>query len=174
MIHVRALDPRDAAAYRELRLYAVKTEGELFGPWYEDELAFPPEYWTDRVMETPERCLFGLFDTFRLVGSMSVRRHEADPSGKTALWSAAFIHRDYRGQGHGEDLYSAREAWTIDHGYTTVAVMVHADNARSTEIIVKRGAVRVSSELNAWPGRHKGPWHWYHLALSQAATMRVA
>jgi RimJ/RimL family protein N-acetyltransferase len=162
---VRELNEDDWSLYRELRLHALETEGEWFGPTYETEKEYPISDWRHRCQSSPTQCLFGLFDREKLVGAFSARRWEEDPTGNTALWGAAYVRPEYRGKGYARDLYIARTAWTKDHGFQSAMLFIRKGNKRSTEIHSKHGAIYEKTEEMSWPGRPSSTWHWYKVPL---------
>ena len=88
---VRVLDVSDTEAFRKLRLYALKTEGESLGPAYEDEVTMSYAQWKERVTPTDDMHWFGLFDRNKLIGVMRIAPWDEDASGSTALWGGAYL-----------------------------------------------------------------------------------
>ena len=71
-LSVRQLGKGDAAAFRAIRLRALREEGEKFGPTFEAEAGLPYEEWVNRVTPTEDTRIFGLFDGEDLAGIMRV------------------------------------------------------------------------------------------------------
>jgi ribosomal protein S18 acetylase RimI-like enzyme len=63
---IRRLQPSDAAAYRTVRLDALRLYPEVFGSSYEEEAQYPLEEFA-RFLSPPDTVL-GAFDADRLVG----------------------------------------------------------------------------------------------------------
>jgi RimJ/RimL family protein N-acetyltransferase len=164
---VRKLTASDSAAFKAIRLEALAHEGHLFGPTYEKESAIADEHWwRERCTETPESCMFGLFDKSNtLIGIMGVKSWEKDATGETAVWWTAFVRKaGYRGRGLAAQLYAEREAWTKAR-YQRVRILIRESNVRAIAIHEKHGAVHTQTELIDWPGRPTVPWRWYEKQL---------
>lgn len=164
---VRKLNANDSAAFKVIRLEALKNEGHLFGPTYEKENAIlDDQWWRERCTETLESCMFGLFDkSNRLIGIMGVKKWETDETEETAVWWTAFVRKEgYRGHGFAAKLYEEREKWTKKR-FKRVKFLILESNARSIAIHEKRGAVHTHTELMEWPSRPTVPWRWYEKQL---------
>jgi GNAT superfamily N-acetyltransferase len=146
MMHARPLTPHDAPACRDLRLYALRTEEGAFSSTFAKETKFTTQEWADLCTETPDKCLFGLFDDMKLAGVLLAKKWEKDIAGKTVYWGYAYIHPAYRGRGEGKSLYALREAWSIEHGFSRAVFNFFAHNKRSMEIHISRGAKPTHSE----------------------------
>ena len=173
---VRVLDANDTNAFRFLRLHALKTEGELLGPAYEDEITMSYEQWKERVTPTEDMHCFGLFDRHNLVGVMRVAPWEGDVSGSTALWGGAYLKSEYRGQNLAKPLYMEREKWTLAHPvYTSAVLFIKHDNDRSKAIHLRHGAELMFNRNMEWPHREPAVWNWYRVNfVKQEAAQLVA
>lgn len=180
-LSVRVLGPDDTGAFRALRLHALKTEGELFGPTFENEIVLPHEEWEARVTPTPDIRVFGLFDDDRdglLVGFMRVgpwNKPGEDPSGQTALLGQAYVSHDYRnrrdadGQKLSAPLYAARDAWTRTR-YKAAVTFIREDNQHSQAPHIKHGAKLLFQRVMDWPDRPPVLWNFYRIEFTQAAA----
>jgi hypothetical protein len=183
-LSVRELGPDNASAFRALRLHALKTEGELFGPTYENEVALSHDEWVARVTPTPDIRVFGLFDNDRngmLAGFMRAgpwNKPDEDPSGQTALWGQAYVLPSYRnrrdedGQKLSAPLYAARAAWTQTR-YKAAVTFIREDNERSQAPHVKHGAELAFKRIIPWPNREPVSWNFYRVEFTQAAAATV-
>lgn len=164
---VRVLNAGDGNAFRAIRLEALKNEGQLFGPTYENENAVTDTgWWNERCTETKESCFFGLFANGDLIGIMGAKKWAQDDKGETALWWSAFLKKEYRSQGLATPLYEAREQWTIEHQFKRAVFFILDGNQRSMDIHEKQGAQYTSTELMEWPDRPTLPWRWYEKRLA--------
>jgi GNAT superfamily N-acetyltransferase len=172
VLAARELGPEDVEAFRAIRLEALRTEGELFGPTYEREVALSYEEWTRRVTPTVDTRVFGLFRQRELVGIMRAMPWDEDPMGCTALWGAAYVKPKYRGQGLAMPLYAAREKWTRDHPeYTSAVLFIRQDNKRSQELHLKHGAKLMCERIMNWPDREPAAWNFYRVDFRKAEAL---
>ncbi len=87
-IHIRQLAPSEAAAYREIRLEALRCTPEAFGSTFEAESARPLERFTERLTTSP---VFGAFLNAELVGIAGfMQREGAKDAHKGMLWACTF------------------------------------------------------------------------------------
>lgn len=87
-IHIRRLAPSESAAYREIRLEALRCRPEAFGSTFDVESARPFEQFTERVMNCP---VFGAFRKGELVGVAGFKGREgAKDAHKGMLWACTF------------------------------------------------------------------------------------
>jgi len=163
-LKVRELQPGDALQLAVLRLEALQNEGELFGPLFETEDKLTDADWKARASPSGKSTVFGLFDNNKLVGMMTAKPWEGDPSGRTVLWCQAYVSPSYRGNKYAKPLYMAREEWSRER-YDEAVCFIHELNKHSQEIHERNGAVRVRSEIMHWPGRSPSNWHWYSKKL---------
>jgi RimJ/RimL family protein N-acetyltransferase len=160
-ITVRTLNESDATALRNIRLYCLKTEGELMGPTYESEASKSLAEWRDAARETADKALFGMYDGDRLIGIMRAMRYD----DQTALWGMTYVLPEYRGAGLSAPLYQARQEWSARR-YKRAVFFIRADNKRSRDIHLKHGARFVETRPNSWPDRPPIMWNWYEVRLS--------
>jgi RimJ/RimL family protein N-acetyltransferase len=174
-ITVRILTADDGAAFRNVRLEALKREGELFGPTFDNESKKTPQQWSDEAAATPDKAIFGLFHGQQLIGITRAKRDDDDPTGATTLWGATYLKPAYRGQGIAAGLYRARMEWTQQHPrYTTARCFILPDNLRSIHNIEQQGAVLTASKPIDWPDRPARDWNWYEIPIVKEARRAVA
>lgn len=162
----RALNPADADAFRTLRLETLISYGEVFAKYYENMVERPADFWAEFCTETPDKCLFGLFDAGRLVGVMGVEKWERDKKERTALWTYAYLQPAYRGQKNAQSLYAAREDWTKNKGgYKRAVLSILEERGRSIDIHAKNGARFLFAESLQWYDGPAATWHWYEKIL---------
>jgi ribosomal protein S18 acetylase RimI-like enzyme len=103
-IHVRRLAPSEGAAYREIRLEALRTNPEAFGSTYEVESVRPLEHFSERVASCP---VFGAFRGTEIVGMAGfLGREGAKDAHKGYLWGM-YVRSDARNAGVGRKLVEA-------------------------------------------------------------------
>ena len=64
-VQIRRLGPLEGAAYREIRLEALRSSPEAFGSTFEAESVRPLEHFSERVAQCP---VFGAFRDAQIVG----------------------------------------------------------------------------------------------------------
>src|ERR1700733_6534128 len=104
-VAIRALEPREAAAWRELRLQALREDGAAFLGSYEDEAAKPVEDVAKRLGSThAATAVFGAFDGDALVGSVGIGRWAPIKARHRAILWGMYVAPTHRRGGVGEAL----------------------------------------------------------------------
>jgi RimJ/RimL family protein N-acetyltransferase len=144
-IQIRQLDPSEAAAYREIRLEALRLSPEAFGSTLEAESARPLERFTERVTTCP---VFGAFRDTELVGVAGfMRREGAKDAHKGMLWGM-YVRAGSRNAGIGRRLAEA----VIDYARQCVELIqlvVVSDNAAARRLYANLGFVEYGIERKA-------------------------
>jgi RimJ/RimL family protein N-acetyltransferase len=150
-IRARPLHQSDWAAFRDLRLEALRTEPGKFAASYGDEAPKPPEDW-QTIVAGPTHQVFGLFDQTRLIGITAVFTWRDDPTGETAILAMSFIVPEYRGHGRSKLLYEARLDWVrAQPQFRRVVVSHRASNDISRRAIQRHGFVFWKRAERTWP-----------------------
>ncbi len=103
-IQIRRLDASEAAAYREIRLQALRRNPEAFGSTFAAESLRPLERFTERVTSCP---VLGAFWNDALVGMAGfMRREGAKDAHKGMLWGM-YVQAGSRKAGVGRRLAEA-------------------------------------------------------------------
>ncbi len=110
---VRRLRADDWAAYRNLRLRALRTDPIAFGSSYAQEAAFPEQVWKERATaganSSSQSTWVGEAPEGNLVGSITVVRTEAS-FGVFGMW----VEPGHRAQGLGRVLLRTALRWAHD------------------------------------------------------------
>lgn len=167
-LKVRPLIKSDAQQFADLRLQALRNEGELFGVTYDSEKNLTLSDWEGRLEQSEKSTIFGLFQENKLVGIMSAKPWREDQTGQTVLWCQAYISPAYRGKGHAQKIYDARKEWSQTR-YSKAICYIRDENLQSTNIHVSNGGRLIKSEMITWPGYPPSLWHFYETNLSQNA-----
>jgi RimJ/RimL family protein N-acetyltransferase len=150
-VTVRALEPDDWRALRELRLHALRTEPGVFFSTHAAEAALDDAEWRRRTAGEDHQA-FGAFDGERLVGITGVVTARDDPSGASAMLVMSYLLPEYRGRGLSSRFYEARLAWVRDRSrYARVVVSHRRSNEPSRRAIRRFGFVAVDAVSTTWP-----------------------
>ena len=104
-MQVRLLLPADAAAYRAVRLLALKESPPAFGSLPEDEPDLSQT--AARLAASDDRCFFGAFVGGQLVGVVRLSRYEAPNEKHRAYLGGLFVLPAFRRTGCGRALVLA-------------------------------------------------------------------
>ena len=103
-IQIRRLAPSEGAAYREIRLEALRLNAEAFGSTFEVESVRPLEHFSERVAGCP---VFGAFRDAEIVGMAGfLRREGIKDAHKGYLWGM-YVRAGARNAGIGRKLAEA-------------------------------------------------------------------
>jgi len=150
-VHVRALGPDEWEAFRDMRLFALRTEPGVFLSPYEKEAAQTPDEWRARLSRDAGQA-FGLFDGAKLIGITGVDTWRHDPTGRTAVFFMSFIVPEYRRRGFSRLLYEARLAWVAEQPHFEKIVVSHrVGNEISAKANRPFGFAFVRTETKSWP-----------------------
>jgi ribosomal protein S18 acetylase RimI-like enzyme len=117
---IRLLGPADAAAYRSLRLQALRDHPEAFGASHEDEAARSLETTARRLDAGPLNCVFGAFSAENLVGTAGfIVPDRSAKSRHKGLLVGVHVAPPHRGHGLGSALVTA----VIDHARAHVVLL---------------------------------------------------
>ena len=103
-IQIRRLTPSEGAAYREIRLEALRLNPESFGSTFEAERTRPLAHFSERVAGCP---VFGAFRDAEIVGMAGfLGREGAKDAHKGYLWGM-YVRAGARNAGVGRKLAEA-------------------------------------------------------------------
>ena len=144
-IHVRRLAPSEGAAYREIRVEALRLNPESFGSTFEAESVRPLEHFSERVASCP---VFGAFRGAEIVGMAGfLGRAGAKDAHKGYLWGM-YVRADSRNAGVGRKLAEV----VIDHARQHVEVLqldVVSENEAARRLYASLGFVEYGIERKA-------------------------
>ncbi len=117
---MRPLTAADAAAYRPLRLQALREHPEAFGASHEDEAARSLEMTAKRLDGGPLNCVFGAFAGEKLIATAGFIVPDRSPKSRhKGLLVGVHVAPVHRGHGLGRALVKA----VIDHARAHVVLL---------------------------------------------------
>ena len=130
---IRRLAASDWAAFREIRLTALRDAPEAFGSTASDAERLDEAEWRRRV---EGRAVFLAEVASQRVGL--VAGIGGDQPGEAELISM-WVTRAWRGHGVGDRLVEAVLAWAADEGFTSVRLWVSKGNIRAERLYTRHG-----------------------------------
>ena len=144
-IQIRRLAPSEGAAYREIRLEALRLNPEAFGSTYEAESVRPLAHFSERVASCP---VFGAFSGVEIVGMVGfLGREGAKDAHKGYLWGM-YVQPGARNAGVGRKLAEA----VIDYARQNVEILqlnVVSENEAARQLYASLGFVEYGIERKA-------------------------
>jgi RimJ/RimL family protein N-acetyltransferase len=148
---IRPLEAADWERFRDIRLFALRTERGVFSSSYEREVEFAPEEWQKRLVDPGQRA-FGLFDDAVLIGITGVVTAREDRTASTALLVMSYIRPEHRGQGLSALFYEARLDWIkAQPQFSRVLVSHRESNEASRRANQRYGFAVVHRVPRSWP-----------------------
>lgn len=146
---IRPLTAADAAAYRALRLQALRDHPQAFGASYEDEAARSLEMTAQRLDAGATNCVFGAFAGLDLVGTAGFIVPDGSAKSRhKGLLVGVHVAPSHRGRAIGRALVAA----VIDHARGHVVLLqaaVGIDNAPALRLYESLGFRRYGLEEKA-------------------------
>jgi RimJ/RimL family protein N-acetyltransferase len=124
-ISIRQAVESDAAAYRELRLEALRNHPGAFTHDYDTYKEKPLSYWEERLSElSHENMIFFAVHEERLVGMCGILRGTSKKSQHNSLITGVYVQPAWRGQRIAGTLIEACIAWAQVLGTTVIRLAV--------------------------------------------------
>jgi GNAT superfamily N-acetyltransferase len=130
---LRRLAPADWAAFREIRLAALRDAPEAFGSTQAEAQTLEEQEWRRRL---EQRAVFIAEVASQRVGLAA--GIGADQPGEAELISM-WVTPAWRGQGVGDRLVEAVLSWAAGEGFTSVRLWVAQGNARAERLYARLG-----------------------------------
>lgn len=140
-ITYKILTPADAAAYRLIRLEALRLFADNFGSNYAEEKAKPKLAFEGFIeQQTPGRFIAGAFDNGELIGICGFARDESFKSNHKGLVIQMYVRQKYSGRGVGRQLLQTviQRAFTIP-GVEQLILGVITTNTSAIKLYEKVG-----------------------------------
>jgi RimJ/RimL family protein N-acetyltransferase len=141
-ITIRPTCEEDAAAYRELRLEALRTHPEAFGGSYEEGLTRPIERWQQNTRDGAGTSLGVTYVAEAggaLVGMTGIYRDDSAKMGhRGSIWGV-YVRPDWRGAGIADALIGACVGWAREKQLRLITLAVVTTNAAAIRCYVRCG-----------------------------------
>jgi GNAT superfamily N-acetyltransferase len=149
---IRLLDPRDAAAYRQLRLRALEESPTAFSASLADEAGRSMEEIAARVTPAGDgsKCVFGAFVDAQLAGMLTFVRPTRPKLMHCAEFAGMIVAPEFRLRGIGGALVDAGLAHArTSRGVRQVKLTVNAGNVPARSLYESRGFMCFGTEPDA-------------------------
>lgn len=128
-IVLRRARPEDAAAYRELRLEALRTHPTAFGADYGESARRPDNYWDERLqIDNEEEALFLAEYEGELIGMTGIYRSLSPRHRHQAMVWGVYVRDGWRGLRIAEALIRNCLEWARQKGVVIAKLGVEANN----------------------------------------------
>jgi ribosomal protein S18 acetylase RimI-like enzyme len=101
------LEEGDAAAFRTVRLRALREDPDAYGSSYAEQVDRPLSYFEERVRSTDLRVTFGAFAGETLIGTVTFTRESGAKDRHKGVITTMYVAPEGRGQGLGRALLLA-------------------------------------------------------------------
>ena len=130
---LRRLAPADWAAFREIRLAALRDAPEAFGSTAAEAQMLGEQEWRRRLVQ---RTVFMAEAANQRVGLVAgIGRARPGEAELVSMWVAPA----WRGRGVGDRLVEAVLAWAAGEGFTSVRLWVANGNTRAERLYARHG-----------------------------------
>jgi RimJ/RimL family protein N-acetyltransferase len=149
-MHVRTLQPEDAAEYQALRLRGLAEAPSAFASSYEEEVNTPVAEIASRLQPKDSGAIFGAFAEDKLVGLAGVQRESMTKLRHKAYLWGMYVSPEFRGGGAGVLLleHALPYAWR-SLGVLQVNLGVHTENLRAIALYRRLGFSVWGTEVGA-------------------------
>lgn len=151
---LRALTPKDVIEYRDLRLRALREWPPAFGTPAEEEEKLSLKEFSERLVETKDRCLIGAFDEEVLVGSVRLSRYESGNEFHRAYVAGLYVMPERRKLGYGRALFTQAVARArLDGVLRRLNLTVVAEQKSAVALYASLGFVSYGVEKEVFQAR---------------------
>jgi ribosomal protein S18 acetylase RimI-like enzyme len=149
MYVVRPLEPRDAEAYRRIRLDALRLYPEAFGAAYEDEVQLDVAQFAERLA-APGLTRFGGFAQAELVGLVGLQIPAGAKERHKAHLFSMYVDAAHRRGGLAQQLVEAVIAGARDAGAILLQLSVTVGNVAAQRLYRRMGFAVYGVERRAY------------------------
>jgi RimJ/RimL family protein N-acetyltransferase len=137
---VRMLGPDDLAAFRRIRLEALRTEPAAFASTAADWEALSDDEWLARLTSGP---VFAAFRGNEAVGLMGLRRERSRKTAHRATIIMVYVRQSERGTGVAAKLLRCLTEHARDIGVRQLELAVSAENPQAIRYYEREGFARI-------------------------------
>jgi ribosomal protein S18 acetylase RimI-like enzyme len=146
-VDIRELDEADAAAFRAVRLRALRECPTAFASSYEEECEAPPEFWAQRAKPTERAAVLGAWVDAQLIGITGIRREERRKLEHRASVVSVYVSPESRRRRIARQLLDAAVARGFAmSGVRQVQLTVNVSNAPAIRLYRSAGFRQISVE----------------------------
>ncbi len=141
-VAIRTAREEDAAAYRDLRLEALRNHPEAFSADYAENLAQPMSYWTERLAfnSTDSAHMIYFADHHeQLIGMCGISRTNSPKVQHSAMIFGVYVRPDWRGYRIAEELITACVDWARTRDVKIVKLGVATTNTPAIRCYARCG-----------------------------------
>jgi RimJ/RimL family protein N-acetyltransferase len=139
-IIIRPGTEADAAAFRELRLEALRSHPEAFGSDFESNNEFPLTHWADRLRALgSETMIYFAEHEERLIGICGIYRGHMKKIRHSATIFSVYVQTQWRGQHIAERLIEQCLQWARQQGILIVKLAVVTTNTSAIRCYARCG-----------------------------------
>ena len=141
-ISIRFIRQVDVAAFKTLRLEALREHPEAFGSDYEENSRHPESFWIERVtksIDDPVNCIVLADAGDELAGMMGVyRSHGVKNSHAGNIWGV-YVRPKYRGKKLTDRMIEQAMQWCRSKQLRIVRLAVNVNNAAAIRCYLRCG-----------------------------------
>ncbi|MCV0429105.1 MAG: GNAT family N-acetyltransferase [Roseibium sp.] len=138
-IEIRQIHADEVAAFRQIRLEALKNEPSSYASSYEDWIILTTEDWQERLKEP----VFVAFQAGEPVGIMGLLRQRASKMSHRATIVMVYVRENLRGNGIADKLLKAVVETSGERGIAQLELTVSAENMAAIEFYKRQGFTEV-------------------------------
>jgi len=149
---LRAGTEENAAAYRELRLEALRNHPEVYSSDYETALGRPMTFWVDRLRAGGTGNVAQMYFAQHgpdLVGMCGIYREDAPRTRHSATVVSLYLRPAWRGMGIASGLVTMCLDWAREHEVRIVKLAVITANAPAVRLYERCGFQTYGTEPQA-------------------------
>lgn len=148
-MHLRRLEPPDAARYRALRLRGLQDHSEAFTSSFEEECHRPLADAEKRLSVASRVHMWGVFEGDQLAGVFGFEREARQKSAHKATLIGMFVAPEFAGCGIGRALVGAVMQDASESGISLLVLTVTHGNERARALYARAGFQTIGIEPDA-------------------------
>jgi ribosomal protein S18 acetylase RimI-like enzyme len=148
-MHLRRLEPLDAALYRAFRLRGLQEHPEAFTSSFEEERQRPLADTEKRLSSDSRARMWGAFEGGQLAGVFGFDREDRLKNSHKATLIGLFVAPEFSGRGIGHALAEAVMQGARDAGIALLVLTVTEGNARARALYTRAGFQTIGVEPDA-------------------------